>query len=224
MTAKAEAKSAKGAAGLVRAAAAASGAMARHAARANELLDLIQRRVGRIQEDFFDIGTALRELKDKKLFVSLGFRTFDAMLKKRSPVGRSQAYKLMAIVGKVTRNQAIELGEEKAYAIARLVATTAEPDTVASVLEKGVVIGKKRQKPATMSRREIDAAKRTLVEQTKKPDPEARAAERAAREARALLHGRGAKEARVEAKKVKGQWWAVVHLPVRELSLGLGER
>jgi hypothetical protein len=72
----------------------------------------------------------LKELKEKKLFVAIGYRTFDALLAARVPIGRSQAYKLIAIAERVTREQAISLGEEKAYAIARLVATTPEADTV----------------------------------------------------------------------------------------------
>lgn len=52
--------------GLARIAAQAKSATARHAARATELLGVIVRRMQRIQEDFFDIGIALKELKDKK--------------------------------------------------------------------------------------------------------------------------------------------------------------
>jgi hypothetical protein len=49
---------------------AAKGAGTRHLARGNELLGLIARRLQRIEEDFFEIGTALKELKEKKLFES----------------------------------------------------------------------------------------------------------------------------------------------------------
>jgi hypothetical protein len=208
---------------LARVAAQAKGTVARHATRASELLALIARRLQRIEEDFFDIGAALKELKEKKLFAALGDPTFDAMLAKRVPIGRSQAYKLMAIAERVTREQALELGEERAYAIARLVATTPEADTVASVLDTGVRIGKKQRSPKSMSRREIDAVKRKVASGSKKPDLAERDAKRAARAAQVGFRRRriGAK---VEVAKEKGRWWAIVRLPIADLSALAGER
>jgi len=199
-------------------------ASSRHATRAGELLALIARRLGRIQEDFFDIGTALRELKEKKLFVVLGFRTFDAMLADRVPIGRSQAYKLIAIAQRVTREQAIKLGEEKAYSIARLVATTPEGDTVASVLDTGVsVAGKTKRAASAMSAREIDATKRAIAKRAKKADPAEREAKRDGRAAQARLRARRM-AGTVTVEKAKGRWWAVVRMPLEDLSSLVGER
>ncbi|MBF5066561.1 hypothetical protein G6O45_25400, partial [Salmonella enterica subsp. enterica serovar Istanbul] len=90
---------------------------------------------------------------------------------------------LMAIAARVTGDQALELGEEKAYAFARLVAATPEADTVASVLDTGVRIGKKHRSASSMSRCEIDAVKRQVASGSKKPDPAERDAKRAARAA-----------------------------------------
>lgn len=198
-------------------------ASARHETHANELLALIARRIQRIEEDFFDVGTALRELKEKKLFVALGFRTFDELLAKRVPIGRSQAYKLIAIATKVTREDAITLGEEKAYSIARLVAATPEADTVASVLGSGVRVGKSKRSAKAMSTREIDAAKRSIVARTKKPDAAERDAKRSARAAQAGLRDRRIK-ATVVVEKERGRWWAIVRVPVEELPSLVGER
>jgi hypothetical protein len=195
----------------------------RQAARAGELLAIIARRMQRIEEDFFDIGIALKELKDKKLFVALGHPTFDAMLAKRVPIGRSQAYKLLAIAERVTRDEAIELGEEKAYAIARLVAITPEADTVASVLDKGVRVGKKRRSTKTMSRREIDKVKRTVAGRSKKPDPEERDAKREARAVQARLRARRV-AANIDVAKERGKWFALVRVPIADLASLAGER
>lgn len=200
----------------------AKGLSARQAVRGTELLGLIARRMKRVEEDFFEIGAALQELKAKKLFVALGYRTFDAMLAERIPIGRSQAYKLMAIVHSVTRDQAIELGEEKAYAIARLVATTREADTVTSVLAEGVRVGDRKRSARDMSRREIESVKRTLTQSTK-VDPEEREAKRDARAAQALLR-KGGIGAKIEVKKERGRWWAIVRVPIEEVSLLGGER
>lgn len=206
----------QGSASLARAAEQTKGALKRRAARAAELLDLISRRVQRIEEDFFDIGAALHELKDKKLHIALGFRTFDEMLAKRAPIGRTQAYKLMAIVQKVSRAQALRLGEEKAYAVAQLVAATPDADSVASIIEGGVPVGKSRRPAATMSRREIDAVKRTLVRQKSPPKPDEVDARRTARAAQARLLARGV-AAKIEITRHGGKWWAVVRVPVAAL-------
>lgn len=61
---------------LARLSAQATKPASRQVARAGELLAIIARRMQRIEEDFFDIGVALKELKDKKLFVALGHPTW----------------------------------------------------------------------------------------------------------------------------------------------------
>jgi hypothetical protein len=210
-------------AAVSRVAAQAKAGITRQAARAAELFAVIARRLKRIEEDFFDIGAALKELKEKKLFAAVGYRTFDQMLAERVPIGRSQAYKLIAIVERVGRDHAIELGEEKAYAIARLVAVTPEADTVASVLEDGVRVGTQRLPARTMSRRELDAARRTVAAEGKKVDPAERDAKREARTAQATLRKRGI-GAKIELVKRDGRWWANVRVRVEELALLSGER
>jgi len=208
---------------VARASAQSTAGTARQLARGTELLALIARRLERIEEDFFEIGAALKELKEKKLFVAFGYRNFDALLSARIPIGRSQAYKLIAVAERVTREQAIELGEEKAYAIARLVATTPEADTVGSVLAKGVRVGSKQRSPEKMSRREIDAVKRTVARRSKKPDPAEAAAKREARGAQAALRKHGIR-AKIEVAKERGAWWAIVRVRIEKLPSLAGER
>jgi hypothetical protein len=48
--------------------------------RGQSLLALIERRKDRITEDFYDIGEALRELLNNKLYAALGFDTFEQLL------------------------------------------------------------------------------------------------------------------------------------------------
>lgn len=222
MKKKARGKVGKSAA-VARASAQSTAGTARQLVRGTELLALIARRLERIEEDFFEIGAALKELKEKKLFVAFGYRNFDALLSARIPIGRSQAYKLIAIAERVTREQAIELGEEKAYAIARLVATTPEADTVGSVLAKGVRVGGKQRSAEKMSRREIDAVKRTVARRSKNADPAEAAAKREARGVQATLRRRGI-GAKVEVAKERGAWWAIVRVPIEKLPSLAGER
>lgn len=202
---------------------AAATAASSSAKRALALLDLIARRVQRIKEDFFEIGLALKELEEKKLFAALGYDTFDALLEARSPIGRSQAYKLIAIVKHVTREQALELGPEKAYALSRFVRATPEPDSVASIIDADVKVGRSKRSVRAMSRREIEAATRSLTRAAKKPSADERDAKRAARDAQSKLRKRDVR-ASIEVEHARGRWWAIVRLPADELSSLVGER
>lgn len=126
-------------------------------------------------------------------------------------------------MARVTRDQAIELGEEKAYAIARLVATTPEADTVATMLATGVQVGKKKRAAQSMSRRDLEAVKRTIAARVKKVDPAERDAKREARAAEARLRARRV-SAKVDVVKTRCHWWAVIRIPVETLSSVVGER
>lgn len=152
----------------------------------------------------------------------LGFATFDALLAGRALLGRSQAYKLIAIVERVSREDALSLGEEKAYAIARLVAATPADDTVTSVLDQGVAVGKKRRAVAKMSRREIDATRRA-VSRKGHTEPAENEARSVARSAQATLRKKGVR-ATARAEKRAGKWYAVLTIPVAEVALVVRER
>jgi hypothetical protein len=131
-------------------------------------------------------------------------------------MGRSQAYKLIAIVKHLTREQALELGAERAYALSRFVRATPEPDTVASVIEGEIRVGRTKRAISEMSRREIEAATKSLTKAKKKPSAEEREVRRSAREAQSALRKRAVR-ASVTVEHARGTWWAVVRLPASEL-------
>src|SRR5690349_6943036 len=56
--------------------------------------------------------------------VSLGYATFDELLTARKVMGRTQAYKRINLVERVPRDEALALGEEKAYALLAYTAAT----------------------------------------------------------------------------------------------------
>jgi hypothetical protein len=142
---------------------------ARHArpvgsARAEALLALITRRRQRIVEDFYDIGEALSELLHHKLFVKLGYATFDEMLEAREVLSRAQAYKLMAVVSAYSRDRALELGLEKSFAVITYAAATPShmvPELVARTGIDGRDVAK-------LSTRDIEAATKALRARTGK--------------------------------------------------------
>jgi hypothetical protein len=132
------------------------------AKRCEELLALIERRTATIAESFYDIGEALREIHHKALHAALGFKSFEAMLERRSGIGRSQAYKLMAIARSLPRSRALAMGTERAYALAALAHASAQPDTAASLLDTGLTVGGKRVDLSQLSARQLHSITREV--------------------------------------------------------------
>ncbi len=184
--------------------------------RARELLDLIARRMQRITEDFYDIGAALRELHEKKLFAALGFSSLAELLKAHRLMSRSRAFELMHIVKTVPRKQALTLGAEKSYALARLTAATKELDTVEELATGGLTVRGRKRSVEELSVREIDSTARAERSKAEPPkvDPEAKAAAQSARTIQAALRKRGAKSATVAATKRAGTWFLEIALPL----------
>ena len=109
-------------------------ALKRKKARAEALIALILRRKARIVDDFYDIGEALRVILREKLYESLGYASFEALLTARELLGISQATKLIAVVEQVPREQAVRLGSEKAYALVSYAGATPAADSPASLV------------------------------------------------------------------------------------------
>ncbi|MBI2394216.1 MAG: hypothetical protein HYV09_31890 [Deltaproteobacteria bacterium] len=183
--------------------------------RAHELLELIARRMQRITEDFYDIGTALRELQDKKLYAALGFASLGELLKARRLMSRSRAFELMHIVKTVPRKQALALGAEKSYALARLTAATKEIDTVEELVTAGVEVRGRKRSVDDLSVRELET--RVREERVKsrhaKVDPQEKEAARVARVIQAALRKKGAREASVAARRRAAGWFLEIALP-----------
>lgn len=186
--------------------------------RLASLLEMIERRKARIVEDFYDIGVALREIVDKKLYLQAGYASFGDLIDGRKIMGKTQAFKLVAIARAVPRETAIEVGSEKAYELVRLTEQTPEPDTVGDLLAAGVR-GPKDGRAVDVSKlssREIAQKRRELAKAKTKPAPDEVAARRAARAAQAALRKAGL-AATVDARKEGKGWLAVVHLPLARL-------
>lgn len=192
-------------------------------ARAEALLALIERRKARIAEDFYDLGEALRELQQKKLYLALGHRSFADMLNARGIMSLSQAKKLIEVAASMPRDKALAVGAEKAYALARYAAATPEPDTPAWLVETNAKIGAKHVRDISL--REIEDATKKVrsARGEKKASPEERAAHASAKEVRAWLRRRGVKDATVTAKRTKGSFWLTIALRADAASVLLGE-
>lgn len=173
--------------------------------RAQSLLDLIARRAARMTEDFYEVGKALRELLEKKLYVALGFTSFEAMLDARSVIGATQARKLIQVVSRMPLKTALELGLERAFATVKLTDATPQPDTPELLLEQGFTVGGKPL--AEVTRRAIEEetkkVRKTAAAKSGKVDPAQREAESVAKRGSSWLKTRKAKMGKVEARRTK---------------------
>ena len=133
-----------------------AGALARRVKRAEALLALIARRKERIVEDFYDIGEALKEILDDRLYEALGHASFSEMLEARSVMSTTAAKRLVAVAEHLPREQALRLGQQKSYDLVAYAAATPEHDVAATLAEVDAEIGGKRLSRA--SSRELQAA------------------------------------------------------------------
>ena len=175
--------------------------------RAQALLALVQRRKQRITEDFYDIGEALRELLRKELYKALGFASFDELVVTHELMSGEQARKLIMLVEHMPREEALQLGQEKAYALVAYTLATPEADVPAELVRTDAKLGDKPVSKASVRDLKVAAAE-VRKKQPKKPPSEAQRA-RLRREkelvatARSVLKRAGVSRAEVVVKKDK---------------------
>ncbi|MBI5494469.1 MAG: hypothetical protein HY904_05535 [Deltaproteobacteria bacterium] len=172
-------------------------------AHAEELLLHVQRNMGLITDAFFEIGTALTELNNNRLYTALGYRSFEQMLERRRLMSQAQANKLIAVATLVPREAAVKLGPEKSYALTRLAQVSKAPGGLAALLESGKVRGRSLE---SVTVRELSDLTRELRGERITRASQARVqARRAARAAQAALRKAGVEGARVEAVGPRGE-------------------
>ncbi len=154
-------------------------ALARNKARLADLLALVRRRVSEVVEGFYDIGEALQEILDHKLYAAAGHKSLEALLKAEGMMSFRQASKLIAVVREVPREKALSLGQERAYALVAYTNATPEDDSPATLLAANAPV-------SSASVREIKAATREARARAKAKRPKTDA-ERAKEKADAAL-------------------------------------
>lgn len=122
-----------------RATAAASAKRERLVREARALLSLITRRKKEITEAFYDIGEALTRLKERDVVRALGRRSFAEVCEQDAGLSVSVGERLVAIVARLTREQALAMGQKKAMAMVTLAAATPEVDTAAGLFRKKAI-------------------------------------------------------------------------------------
>ncbi|MGH7328907.1 MAG: hypothetical protein ACREJX_11215, partial [Polyangiaceae bacterium] len=190
------------------------------------LLALIEQRKKNIARAFYDLGSALRELNEKKLFASLGYASFDAMLGEREVMSPAQARKLIEVVRSFDRQMAERLGAEKAYALARYVARTRQDDDVGELIEEGFPVGGRRRSIDETTVRQIThATQLAVLKQKGKYGENERARERAttiARRVQGKLRKATDDQASVRVVFRHGSWWLDVQVPAEMAEGAIG--
>ncbi len=185
---------------------------------ARDLLGRIAARKDDIARAFYDIGTALRELHEKKLHGALGYDSFDAMLAAEGLMSGQYARRLIQVAASFDRDQARRLGAEKAYALVRYCARTKQDDDPVQYLMEGFpVSGGKRRPIDEVAVREIAETTRIAVLRQKGEHSASESARRdaaaAARKLHAKLKTRMNGELTVKHTFRRGHWWLELVIP-----------
>jgi hypothetical protein len=147
-----------------RATALAAGKKARLAGEGEELLALIQEKRDGIAAAFYDIGLALKRLKDPEMIRALGAPSFAALCDSRAGFSAAFADQLIGVVEHMTRREAIAMGQSKAIAMVSLADATPGADSPSDLFEQSSVTlpSGKRINPRKASVRKIERAAREL--------------------------------------------------------------
>jgi hypothetical protein len=86
--------------------------------RASVLVDFLLRGKKALDRSFYDMGLALRELAEGRLYKTLGFPSLGAMLLATEIATRREAAQLIAIVDHLPRRKATAIGFAEASAVA----------------------------------------------------------------------------------------------------------
>lgn len=129
---------------------------ARLQAEAKQLIALVKRRRAEISEAFYDMGVALRRLKEPEMKLAIGYKTFDAFCKDTLGVAGEVAARLVDVVTAMTREEAIAAGQTRAFALVEVAQATPEADTPGQLLRRGRVV--------LPSGREVDTRKASTRE------------------------------------------------------------
>ena len=185
--------------------------------RAEALLRRVHGRRADIARAFYDIGSSLRELNDKKLYAALGYATLEAMLEARELMSAQYARRLIEVVRNFDREQARRLGPEKAYALARYAARTKQVDDPAEYIAEGFPVGGRRRAIDDVTVNQIHTATRLAVLRQHGGHSESerarRDAETAAHTMTRKLHARTDGQGEVRHVFHKGSWWLEIALP-----------
>jgi hypothetical protein len=188
--------------------------------RAEELMAIIDKKGGTERDSFYEFGGALREILTKKLYAALGYSSFEALLDARRTVGLTQAKKLIEVNRCYSRETAVKLGLEKAFALARYCARTKDVPDPNVYLTEGFPVDGRRRPVDRVSLQTILTATRMAVGQDKGLSATSEDARSTATRTRreVIMHmQRCGVEVRARVVFVRGSWHLRIDLPVERV-------
>jgi hypothetical protein len=79
-----------------------------------------------LNKGFFDIGTVLRDVQQRKLYEAKGYGSFEAFLEREIDLGKTTALKLIKVSTVFVKAVALEYGMEKLFAALQVLDTSSE--------------------------------------------------------------------------------------------------
>src|SRR4051794_2474110 len=107
-----------------RAAALSAAKRARLEKEGRSLIALVKRRRDDAAGAFYDMGVALRRLKDPEMLHALGSPSFAALCEKKIRMSVALCDSLIGVAGNMTREEAIAMGQSRAIAMVSLAEAT----------------------------------------------------------------------------------------------------
>jgi hypothetical protein len=184
-------------------------ALKRHKQAGQDALRSIALNQRTVSDAFYDIAISLNVLRQKEVYVALGYESFDAVIPSTG-LSRSLCFQLVQLPEHFSRDTAISLGPDRSRALIRYVNATPEEDDAETLAREDAVIAGKPLSELTVD--EIDQAAR---EATPPEKQKTRPGEKEAHEVRRAVQKKLEKlKANVQVKRSKGAWVAVVTMPV----------
>ncbi len=132
-------------------------------AEGRELIAFVRRKKAEAADAFYEMGVALGKLRDRDMLRALGCRPFEALCRDHVGLSVELAAGVADVAARLSREQAIAMGQGKALAVIRLADATAAPDRVIDVYENGVTLPDGRHfSPKRESPHQIDLAAKAV--------------------------------------------------------------
>lgn len=116
-----------------------------------------------IQQNLYDMCSALKQMRDGKLYKELGYQNFEEYCEKETPFSRRQAYKYITIMESLPSdfvNSSSQIGVQKMYLLTALTDDEREQITQTVDLESTTVRELKEQIAALKEEAELDRKER----------------------------------------------------------------
>ena len=155
------------------------------ATRARALLRTLRKHLVTLAQDFVEVGRLLTQLSDERLFVALGYDTFEAMLTGEKLPSRSHAFKLMRVAAVFERSDVCDYGVERAVALIAYTRATPEGADPVRLLRDNAVIGGVPVREATTAH--LERARRRVLASQGATTPQSAAATRRAKTEKAAV-------------------------------------